>query len=235
MGTQTYFFTILKIAHFFLILQCFSGTLVSGQDAGEDDLPIFAIDAQVGLPLIIQKIKGKSAFLLGDASHGTEEFYAFRKQLTRQLIKEHGVRIVVLEAEWDSGVLVDKYINQLLPDEIGPREMLSRAFSRWPQWVWANEELVEFVLWLKDYNQGKPLSERVHCYGMDMQLAIDASLDFLEKYYPENSAELQKLFAMRRWWQRYAENTAEYNQKVIEGVEKQSLISSELLFLARKN
>lgn len=209
----------------------FSEKNVYGAEAATVELPVFAIDAQDGLPFLLEKIRGKSLFLLGDASHGTEEFYGFRKQVTRHLIKDYGVRIVVLEAEWDSGKLLDSYINGQLVKELGAREMLAEAFTRWPQWVWANEELVEFVLWLKDFNQGRAESDRVHCYGMDMQLAVDASLEFLSKQFPLDSIAGQKQVALRTWWQAYVNDPISYKEEIAAGNGKTNLIATELLNL----
>ncbi len=195
----------------------------------EEELPIYAIEAQNGLQFMFEKIRGRSLYLLGDASHGTEEFYGFRKQVTRHLIREFGLRIVVLEAEWDSSKLIDYYINGDLSDNTGPRVVLAEAFGRWPQWVWANEELVEFVLWLKDFNHGKPPSDRVHCYGMDMQLAVDGSLDFLSKQFSPDSAAWQKQAVLADWWRAYADDPIRYKERIAAGTEKPNLLATELL------
>jgi erythromycin esterase len=131
-------------------------------------------------------MRGRKAILLGDATHGTEEYYAFRKRVTRHLIREHGLRTVVLEAEWDGGRMVDDYIRGRLPADTSPRQMLLDAFPYWPSWVWANEELVEFVLWLKEFNSHLPPEEMVRCYGMDMQFAVVPNCSPACRWRPRN-------------------------------------------------
>jgi len=192
-------------------------------------LPVFATDAAQGFASLIEKMKGRKVFLLGDASHGTDEYYAFRKWVTRHLIEDLGVRVVVLESEWDSARQVDSYIRGLLPAETGARQMLGEAFSRWPQWVWANEEMVEFVLYLKDFNSRLPVDKMVRCYGMDMQFATDASLRFLAGQWPDGSFLRQKYLDLYEWWLPYLEDPMLFNRAYVDGRETGSLLATELL------
>ncbi len=191
-------------------------------------LPVFAESAEDAFPELVARMAGKKAILLGDASHGTEEFYAFRKQVTRQLIRA-GLRAVVLEAEWDSARLFDAYIRGLLPAETDPREMLAAAFFRWPEWVWANEEMVEFALWLKDFNSRLPPAEMVRCHGMDMQQAVAAALDALAPLWPADSSPGAILKKLDAWWQPYRERPIDLNTAYAAGRETGSLLASELL------
>lgn len=211
---------------------CFcSFTAVSVFSSEEDsqELPVFAVDARQGLPFMLDKIKGKSVFLLGDASHGTEEYYAFRKLVTRHLIRDFGIRVLVLEAEWDSVEKIDNYINGLLPSTTGPRQALWQAFTHWPEWVWANEELVEFVLWLKDYNRNLEPDNRIHCYGMDMQQAVGASLESLLRELEPDSRAAKLLADLVPWWQEYMDDPELYKRRIMEGTEKANLLATEIL------
>ncbi len=201
-------------------------------DAGEQqqfELPVFATDAGRGLPYMMERIKGKKVFLLGDASHGTEEFYAFRKRVTRHLIRDQGVRVLVLEAEWDGGSMVDEYIRGLLPDKICARQMLGEAFRYWPEWVWVNEELVEFIEWLKDFNSRLSPEQMVRCYGMDMQFAIATALEALAGVWPEGSRQERVFNDLREWWRVYQDYPMKYNFAYAEGRETGNLLATELL------
>lgn len=201
----------------------------AGEGAQGIDLPVFAKDATLGFPYLIEAMKGRRVFLLGDASHGTEEYYAFRKRVTRRLIEDLGVRVLVLEAEWDSARLVDAYIRGLLPPETGARQMLAAAFTHWPQWVWANEEMVEFVQYLKEFNRRETPERMVRCYGMDMQFSIRGSLEFLAGRWPEGSPLRRKLRNLHDWWQPYLDEPIAYSKAYAEGRETGNLLASELL------
>ena len=216
-----------------------SAPLAAGEEVAEPEepgiaLPVFARDATLGFPHLIDRMKGRRVFLLGDASHGTEEYYAFRKWVTRRLIEELGVRVWVLEAEWDGARMVDDYIRGLLPPEMGARQMLAAAFTHWPQWVWANEEMVEFVQYLKDFNRRLPPEQMVRCYGMDMQFSIKASLDFLAGRWLEGSALREKSRRLVEWWQPYADEPAAYSQAYARGRETGCLLATELLAALRE-
>jgi erythromycin esterase-like protein len=217
---------------YFIIIFCLYclgyGSAFSSENESQE-LPVFSIDARKGLPFMLEAIRGKSIFLLGDASHGTEEYYGFRKLVTRHLLKDFGVRILVLEAEWDSVEKIDAYINGMLPPGTGPRKALREAFTHWPEWVWANEDLAEFVLWLKDFNRELPAGDRIHCYGMDMQQAVAASLkSLLEELEPGTRAG--KLLAnLVPWWQEYMDDPGLYKRRIIAGTEKANLLATEIL------
>lgn len=221
---------ILAVLLFFICsIQLFAGDdAVTTEEAGVD-LPVFATDAARGFPYLIEKMRGRKVFLLGDASHGTEEYYAFRKWVTRHLIEDLGVRAWVLEAEWDSARIVDAYIRGLLPPEMGARQMLAAAFTHWPQWVWANEEMVEFVEYLKDFNRRMPPERMVRCYGMDMQFSIKASLDFLAERWPEGSPLHRISQKLRDWWLPYVDEPILFSQAYAQGRETGNLLATELL------
>lgn len=204
-----------------------SGAVDEGGDNSR--LPVFGISADRAFPFLIERMRGKKAILLGDATHGTEEYYAFRKRVTRHLIREHGLRTVVLEAEWDGGKLVDDYIRGRLPADTSPRRMLSEAFPYWPAWVWANEELVEFVLWLKEYNSHLPPEEMVRCYGMDMQFAVASALASLEGTWDKGSREERLFDELRLWWNQYQDYPMAYSAAYAQQKDGGNLGASELL------
>jgi len=206
-----------------------AGEAESPSERPETVLPVFATDASRGLPYLIEKMRGRRVFLLGDASHGTEEYYAFRKRVTRHLIEDLGVRVWVLEAEWDSARIVDAYIRGLLPPEMAARQMLAAAFTHWPQWVWANEEMVEFVEYLKDLNRRMPAERMVRCYGMDMQFSIKASLEFLAERWPKESPLHRICRKLHDWWLPYVDEPILFSQAYAHGLETGSLLATELL------
>ena len=97
------------------------------------------------------ELAGEAQFvLIGEASHGTHDFYATRAELTRRLIEEKGFRIVALEADWPDMLRVHRYVTGRA-NERGAAEALG-DFRRFPAWMWRNTVMVEFVNWLRGWN-----------------------------------------------------------------------------------
>jgi erythromycin esterase-like protein len=130
---------------------------------------------------------GDSRFvLIGEASHGTHEFYAMRAELTRRLIEERKVRAVVVEADWPDAYRVNRYVRGFT-DDANEIEALA-GFRRFPQWMWRNTVVVDFVRWLKDWNAGKKEEEQCGFYGMDLyslHASAEAVIGYLDKVDPE--------------------------------------------------
>src|SRR5213075_1626564 len=94
--------------------------------------------------------------LLGEASHGTSEFYRARAAITRRLIEKHGFDIVAVEADWPDALAIDHYVrHRPAPDGARP------VFQRFPTWMWRNIEVRDFVDWLRAYNEGYPPERRI--------------------------------------------------------------------------
>jgi erythromycin esterase-like protein len=90
--------------------------------------------------------------LIGEASHGTHEFYAARAQLTRRLIEEKGFRAIAVEADWSDAYRVNRYVQGSGSDRSANHAL--SGFRRFPQWMWRNAVVEEFVEWLRVYNEG---------------------------------------------------------------------------------
>jgi erythromycin esterase-like protein len=128
--------------------------------------------------------------LIGEASHGTHEFYAMRAALTRRLIEERGFNAVIVEADWPDAYRVNRYVRGFRDDANDETEALA-GFVRFPQWMWRNRVVVDFVQWLKEFNQRKPAG-RPQCgfYGMDLyslHSSIESVLGYLDKVDPEGA------------------------------------------------
>ncbi len=121
--------------------------------------------------------------LLGEASHGTHEFYAHRANLTKKLILESGFRAVAVEADWPDAYRVNRYVRHA-SDDRSAMEALD-DFKRFPTWMWRNVVVLEFIEWLRDYNDGLPAgTDQVGFYGMDLyalHASIRAVLTYLDK------------------------------------------------------
>lgn len=137
--------------------------------------------------------------LLGEATHGTSEFYRARSAITRRLIERHGFNIVAVEADWPDAVRVDRYVRHRTLGE--HRE---EAFARFPTWMWRNEEVAAFSTWLRAYNETRPMSQRAEFRGLDvysMRASIAAVLAYLEQVDPEAARRARGRYGCLTPWQ----------------------------------
>ncbi|PYI87696.1 MAG: erythromycin esterase [Verrucomicrobia bacterium] len=140
---------------------------------------------------------GNRAFvLIGEASHGTHEFYATRADLTRRLVAEKNFRIIALEADWPDMLRVHRYVTGRSEDN-GAAEALG-DFRRFPAWMWRNTVVVEFVEWLRRWNSQQPERDRAGIFGMDLyslHSSIEAVLRYLEKVDPDAAKRARHRYA----------------------------------------
>ncbi len=125
--------------------------------------------------------------LLGEATHGTYEFYRERAEITKRLIKEKGFTAVAVEADWPDAFRVNRYVRGLGDDE-NANEALA-GFKRFPTWMWRNTVVLDFVEWLREYNASLPSNaRRVGFYGLDLYslyTSIEAVLNYLNQIDPD--------------------------------------------------
>jgi erythromycin esterase-like protein len=117
-------------------------------------------------PLI--DLAGNASFvLLGEASHGTHEFYSTRAEITKRLIQENGFQAVAVEADWPDAHRVNRFVRGRGNDTTATRAL--SGFTRFPVWMWQNRDVEAFVTWLRDYNDSKPEhTPQVGFYGLDL-------------------------------------------------------------------
>ena len=136
----------------------------------------------------LMKLIGDARFvLIGEASHGTHEFYEQRAEITKRLIREKGFRAVAVEADWPDADRVNRYV-RAVSDDTTANEALA-DFDRFPTWMWRNTVVANFIDWLRDYNRSlPPNATKAGFYGLDlysMYASIKAVLGYLEKVDPE--------------------------------------------------
>ncbi|HVE93064.1 MAG TPA: erythromycin esterase family protein [Actinomycetota bacterium] len=153
---------------------------VSGAEGDYDDL--------------ISACSGARVVLLGEASHGTHEFYRERCRITRRLIEECGFSAVAVEADWPDAYRVNCYVRGSSDDRDASAAL--SGFTRFPAWLWRNHDVLEFVEWLRGHNRAT--SQQTGFYGLDLyslHTSMNLVLDYLEKVDPD---------AARRAHERYA-------------------------------
>jgi protein-L-isoaspartate(D-aspartate) O-methyltransferase len=142
-------------------------------------------DAVEDAPLdaLLRRIGDARVVLLGEATHGTSEFYRLRARITRALVERKGFNIVAVEADWPDAARIDHYARDL-DVEAGSW----KAFARFPTWMWRNQEMADFVEWLRAHNADLPHAKRVRFAGLDLYslyTSIHEVLRFLEERDPE--------------------------------------------------
>lgn len=168
----------------------------------------------IDLKPLIDKIGQTKIVMLGEASHGTHEFYEWRRLISEWLIVKYGFQFIAVEGDWPPCWELNRYVR--LQGGESARQVLER-FRRWPTWMWANTEIIRFAEWMRSHNQIVPPAKRVGFYGLDVYSffeSIDAVLSQLEKispllarrarirygcldpFRPDEKAYIKSLFAM---------------------------------------
>jgi len=160
----------------------------------------FGTIEQADLSPLLERIGEARVVLIGEATHGTSEFYRMRARITRALIETKGFNLVAIEGDWPDVAALDAYVR---PEARRPPS--GPAFRRFPTWMWRNEETRDFVDWLHDHNRGVwDTAHQVAMYGLDlysMHSSIEAVLRFLEDVDPEAAAAARVRYGCFSPWE----------------------------------
>jgi erythromycin esterase-like protein len=184
-----------------------------GRAAGEPVAEIRSLARSLsggaGLDGLVEAVGSARFVCLGEASHGTHEYYAWRAELSRRLIVERGFTWIGVEGDWPDCWRINRWVRGLEDQDLEVEEVLAR-FERWPTWMWANREVADFLSWLHAWNQALPVERRVGFYGLDVYSLWDSlreTISWLEAHAPD------ALPAAMRAWQcfvPYAEDPHRY-------------------------
>lgn len=168
------------------------------------------------------RFAGCKVLLIGDASHGTSEFYAARAAITKYMIQNHGFDIVAVEADWPDAEAIDRYVRRRPGDgpahgvdKTVPKEGGDAPFQRFPSWMWRNDEVHDFVAWLREFNTGKPVKEAAGFYGLDlysMGASMKAVTSYLQRVDPPMAKVAEDRYGKLMGW---AEDPHEYGLEVL--------------------
>jgi protein-L-isoaspartate(D-aspartate) O-methyltransferase len=150
--------------------------------------------------------------LLGEATHGTSEFYRMRERITRDLILNKGFRFIAIEADWPDAARVDHYVRHF---QYPPSEWT--AFARFPTWMWRNTEVRDFVSWLRKHNGTVERSKRVAFHGLDLYSLYDSIrsvLNYLDEVDPVSARVARERYGCLTPWQR---DPATYGHAALTG------------------
>ncbi|HZB61189.1 MAG TPA: erythromycin esterase family protein [Microvirga sp.] len=181
----------------------------------EQGEPLPLLDNEGAFGAMFDRFGDAKVVLLGEATHGTSEFYRARAAITRRLIEHHGFTIVAVEADWPDAARIDAYVrHRPVPDGD------DAAFERFPTWMWRNEEVADFVNWMRDHNRERPEESRAEFRGLDvysLNSSIRAVLDYLEGVDPDAAREARGRYGCLSPWQ---SDPARYGRAVHTGQKK---------------
>jgi erythromycin esterase-like protein len=145
---------------------------------------------------IIDLVAHKRSVMIGEASHGTHDFYNMRAFITRRLIEEHGFAAVCVEGDWPDALRADRYVRGHGDDDTADDALA--GFERFPRWMWRNHDVAEFLDWLKHFNAHLADRQRVGFYGMDLyslHSSMQAVVHYLEDIDPAAAKRAKERYA----------------------------------------
>lgn len=178
-------------------------TVTQAESSDQEWVNIFSeyaveVDSEYDMPQLGETIDdGRKLVLMGEASHGTSEFYRYRAELSKYLIEEKGFRFIAVEGDWPAA----KRVNQYVKHRDTPPETALEAleyFDRWPLWMWRNEEVKELIEWMREFNADLPAGERAGFYGIDMydkQRAMESVVTHIEQWDSAIAEEVENTYS----------------------------------------
>ena len=187
---------------------------------------------------LVESIGDARYVLIGEATHGSEEFYRIRADLTKRLIQHHGFSAVAVEGDWPDCYRANRYVRG--DEHIHNADSALSEFLRFPTWMWRNGVMVEFLAWLRTYNEKQALpQEKIGFYGIDiysLYASIQAVITYLDKTDPMAAERARRYYACFDHHHRLAKNPQGYGRAVTLGVtpacEKQAV--EQLVALRRR-
>jgi len=192
--------------------------------------PFIDIDTADLTPLL-ERIGDARVVLIGEATHGTSEFYAMRARISRELISQHGFDFVAIEGDWPDAARIDHYVRHF---EYRPSEWT--AFARFPRWMWRNDETRTFVDWLREHNRHIGNDRRVAFYGLDLYSlysSVREVLRYLDEIDPDTAKIARERYGCLTPWQ---SDPATYGRAALTGRYRscETEVVGMLLELSRK-
>lgn len=200
-----------------------SRAIVQARGPDEAELVRLLADRGEALPLPEDRNAFGAAFarfgdarvvLLGEASHGSAEFYRARAAITRELVRNHGFSVVAVEADWPDAARIDAYVRWR-----GGRPDEDEAFTRFPTWMWRNVEVLDFAEWLRRHNQGLPPARQASFHGLDVYslgASLAAVLSYLDAVDPAEAKAARERYGCLTPWQA---DPVRYGRAVMRGAD----------------
>lgn len=145
------------------------------------------LQGEKDLDALMERVGDARVVLLGEASHGTQEYYMWRAEITKRLIQEKGFSFMAVEGDWPDCYEVNRFVKGYGGLNQDAEDIL-QVFKRWPSWMWANEEIRDLVDWIEKYNMEREIEDRFGFYGLDVYSlweSMDNIIEYLKKTDPD--------------------------------------------------
>lgn len=147
----------------------------------------YPLRSKASLDPLFERIGDARIVMLGEASHGTHEYYTWRSHISKRLIEEKGFNFIAVEGDWPDCYRVNRFVKGY---DIGSKSAFNvlHAFNRWPTWMWANWEIVALADWMQKHNAGLPANKKAGFYGLDVYSlweSMDSIMQYLSKTDPK--------------------------------------------------
>ena len=182
---------------------------------------------------LVHRLGPARIFLIGEASHGTQDFYNVRASITKHLIEHQGLSAVALEADWPDAYRVNRFVRGEGPDADANTALT--GFERFPAWMWRNTEVLSFVRWLREWNDRHP-HRKVGVYGLDLyslRTSVQAVIAYLDKIDPDAAGRARARYAC---FDHFAGDTQAYGYAASAGIVEscEGAVVDQLLDLQRR-
>ena len=183
---------------------------------------------------LLERMASSPITLIGEASHGTQDFYHLRASITKYLIEHHGLDAVAVEADWPDAYRVNRYVRGQGDD--GDATAALAGFERFPGWMWRNTEVLSFVRWLREWNDRHP-NRQVGFYGLDLYsltTSIHEVIAYLERIDPDAAKRARDRYAC---FDHFAGDTHAYGYAVSAGITEpcENDVVAQLLELQKRS
>jgi erythromycin esterase-like protein len=182
---------------------------------------------------LLDALGDRRIVLLGEASHGTHEFYQQRAEITKRLIVEKGFHAVAAEADWPDAQRVNRYVQERSSDQDAAEALAD--FRRYPAWMWRNADVLDFVGWLREFNAHNRTRDPAGFYGMDLyslHSSIAAVLEYLRKVDPAAAERARERYAC---FEHYGNDPQAYGYAAAAGLDGcEAEVTEQLVELRRR-
>lgn len=147
----------------------------------------YSLQSKADLDPLFDRIGDAGVVMLGEASHGTHEYYTWRAHITKRLVEEKGFNFIAVEGDWPDCYRLNRFVKGYDTENKSAFNVL-HAFDRWPTWMWANWEIVALADWLQKHNTGLPADKKVGFYGLDVYSlweSMESIIQYLQKTDPK--------------------------------------------------
>lgn len=185
----------------------------AGSPVAAGDIPTHPLNSVQDLDVLLQQVGNARIVLLGEASHGTAEYYNWRAELSKRLMQEKGFDAIGVEGEWADSYRVNNFIKGARQDSTAAVNVL-KQYNRWPTWMWGNYEVASLVTWMNGFNQTKPANEKVGFYGLDVYCLWESYQELMPYLPPSDAGIIQASQQVRQCFSPFSADAQQYGYAV---------------------